>query len=691
MAETENGSPKGMIDQIAVLQDFDLYRDLAWEGSFEDYLQIVKERPQVTRNAFQRVYDMVVSYGTEEYIDNKKKLIRYNFFRDQIDGGRDGVFGLDIPLMRLMNVLKAASEGYGPEKRVILLHGPVGSSKSTIARLLKKGLEAYSRTPEGALYTFTWINLGDTGLASAEGDDFDSPMHDEPLRLIPQDWRERSFGELGLGNERYRVRIEGDLDPASRFIFSGLMQKYGGDWAKMVQNHVRVRRLVLSEKDRIGIGTFQPKDEKNQDSTELTGDINYRKIAEYGSDSDPRAFNFDGEFNIANRGIVEFVEMLKLDVAFLYDLLGASQEHKIKPKKFAQTDIDEVIIGHTNEAEYRRLLNNEFMEALRDRTIKIDIPYITRLSDEMRIYEKEFSQAKVRGRHVAPHTLEVAAMWAVLSRLEEPKKHNLQVVQKMKLYDGKVLPGYTQDTVKELRKESKREGMEGISPRYVQDKISNALVSEIGEGTINPFMVLNELEKGLKNHSLITNDEERKRYRDLIGVVKREYEEIVKNEVQRAISADEEAIAKLAGNYIDNIKAYTLREKVKNAYTGQNEEPDERLMRAIEEKIDIPENRKDDFRREIMNFIGAKAIEGKQFDWQTNDRLRRALELKLFEDQKDSIKLKTLVSAVVDKETQEKIDIIKSRLMRYFGYNEVSAADVLNYVASIFARGDAKE
>jgi serine protein kinase len=632
----------------------------------------------------------VISYGTEEYIDNKKKLVRYNFFRDEIDEGKDAVFGLDIPLMRLMNVLKAASEGYGPERRVILLHGPVGSSKSTIARLLKKGVERYSTTHEGALYTFRWVNLAETGLASGEADVFDSPMHEEPLRLIPQEWREEAIKKLGLSNEKFRVRIEGDLDPASRFIFQGLIKRYEGDWGKVVANHIRVKRLTLSEKDRVGIGTFQPKDEKNQDSTELSGDINYRKIAEYGSDSDPRAFNFDGEFNIANRGIVEFVEVLKLDVAFLYDLLGASQEHRIKPKKFAQTDIDEVIIGHTNEAEYKRLLNNEFMEALRDRTIKIDVPYITRLSDEIRIYEKDFNHEKVRGRHIAPHTLEVASMWAVLSRLEEPKKHNLATLQKMKLYDGKVLPGYTQDTVKELRKESKREGMEGISPRYVQDKISNALVSDVGEGTINPFMVLNELEKGLTHHSLITNEDGRKRYRDLIGVVKREYEEIVKNEVQRAISADEDAISKLAANYIDNIKAYALKEKVKNRYTGQDEEPDERLMRSIEEKIDIPENRKDDFRREIMNFIGAKAVEGKKFDWQTNDRLRRALELKLFEDQKDSIKLKTLVSAVVDKETQEKIDIIKSRLMRYFGYNEVSATDVLNYVASIFARGDAK-
>ncbi|WXA82151.1 serine protein kinase [Pendulispora rubella] len=687
MAETRTS----MTERIAAMQDYALYRELHWEGSFEEYLEVVRQRPQITRNAYQRVYDMIISYGTEEYIDNKKKLVRYNFFKDELNNGANAIYGLDIPLMRLVHVLKAASEGYGPEKRVILLHGPVGSSKSTIARLLKQGLEAYSRTPDGALYSFDWTNLQGSGLTGTEAEVFPSPMNEEPLRLIPPEWRTRVINELGLSNDQFKVRCEGDLDPASRFVFKHLMTKYEGNWAKMIANHVRVRRLVLSEKDRVGIGTFQPKDEKNQDSTELTGDINYRKIAEYGSDSDPRAFNFDGEFNIANRGIVEFIEVLKLDVAFLYDLLGASQEHKIKPKKFAQTDIDEVIIGHTNEAEYKKLLNNEFMEALRDRTIKIDIPYITKLNEEIKIYEKDFSTKKIKNKHIAPHTLEVAAMWAVLTRLEDPKKHNLSLVQKMKLYDGRVLPGYTQDTVKELRKESKREGMEGISPRYVQDKISNALVNDAGEGTINPFMVMNELEKGLRHHSLITNDEQRKRFGEIISMVKREYEEIVKNEVQRAISADEDAIAKLAANYIDNIKAYTLKEKVKNRYTGQDEEPDERLMRSIEEKVDIAENRKDDFRREIMNFIGALAVEGKKFQWSTNDRLRRALELKLFEDQKDSIKLKTLVAAVVDKDTQEKIDIIKSRLIKNFGYNEVSATDVLNYVASIFARGDAKD
>lgn len=679
-----------LVGRIASLQDYNQYRDLSWEGSFEEYLRLVRERPQITRNAFQRLYDMIVSYGEEEYVDNKKRLVRHPFFQDPIDGGKDAIFGLDIPLMRLVSTLQAAALGYGPEKRIILLHGPVGSSKSTIARLLKKGIERYSRTHEGALYTYRWVNLKETGLAGDQ-DEMPCPMNEEPLKLIPEEWRDEAIKDLGLGDDRFRVVVPGTLNPACRFIFRALLDRYGGDWAQVVQKHIRVKRLILSEKDRVGIGTFQPKDEKNQDSTELTGDINYRKIAEYGSDSDPRAFNFDGEFNVANRGVIEFVEILKLDVAFLYDLLGATQERKIKPKKFAQTDIDEVIIGHTNEAEYKKLLDNEFMEALRDRTIKIDIPYITKFSEERRIYAKEFGEGRLRGKHVAPHTLDVAAMWAVLTRLEEPKKHQLSVLQKMKLYDGKTLPGFTQDNVKELRKESAREGLDGISPRYIQDKISNALVKDGVEGYINPFMVLNELEKGLAHHSLISDGDIKKRYSELIGVVKTEYEEILKIEVQRAISADEQAIARLAANYIENISASTRREKVRNRYTGRDEEPDERLMRSIEEKIGISESLKADFRTAIMNRIGAAYVQGTKFDYEADDRLRRALEMKLFEDVKDSINLSSYAANVVDKETQEKFDLIKDRLIKYYGYNEASAKDVLSYVASIFARGDVRK
>jgi serine protein kinase len=682
-------SGSDLINAISGQRDPDGFRELNWRGTFEQYLDIVRSSPRVTRSAFERLYDMILAKGTQEYEDHKKKMVHYNFFDDPFRGGRDAVYGLDISLMKLVNVFKSAAQRYGTEKRVLLLHGPVGSAKSTIVRLLKTGLEEYSRLPEGALYTFLWRMDGEhTGRPDADVEDVRCPMNEEPLHLIPQ--RMRAMALESLQSDDHQVQVEGDLCPACRQNYRELDLRYQGDWRKIIE-HVVVYRLSLSEKDRVGIGTFQPKDEKNQDSTELTGDINYRKIAQYGSDSDPRAFNFDGEFNVANRGLIEFIEVLKLDVAFLYDLLGASQEHKIKPKKFAQTDIDEVIIGHTNEPEYRKLASNEFMEALRDRTVKIDVPYITKLDKEVQIYQKDYNPERILGKHIAPHTIEMAAMWSVLTRLDEPKKHDLTLLQKLKLYNGKTLPGFTEDNVRELRKEGPREGLEGISPRYIQDKISNALVSDKGEGCVNPFMVLNELESGLRHHSLITNEEIRKRYHDLLGVVKQEYEDITKNEVQRAICADEELIGRLCSNYIDNVKAYTQKERVRNKYTGQDEEPDERLMRSIEEKIDIPDNRKDDFRREIMNYIGALSLEGKKFEYRTNERLHKALELKIFEDQKDSIKLTSLVSNVVDRETQEKIDVVKSRLIKDYGYCDVCATDVLNYIASIFARGDSKD
>lgn len=665
-----------------------------WSGTFTEYLDLVKADPKITRNAYQRMYDMIVEAGTEEYIDFKKHVIRYKFFDDTESGGKDAVFGLDVQLMKLVNVLKAAALGYGTEKRVILLHGPVGSAKSTICRRLKKGLEDYSRSDKGAMYTFEWVDEHGKldGILGKDVKVFHSPMNEQPLLLIPDEMRQGLCDEINRGQDgAFRMKIVGELCPPSRFIFKSLMDKYNGDLMKVL-SHVRVKRLIISEADRVGIGTFQPKDEKNQDSTELTGDINYRKIAEYGSDSDPRAFNFDGEFNVANRGMIEFVEVLKLDVAFLYDLLGASQEHRVKPKKFAQTHIDEVIIGHTNEPEYRKLQDNEFMEALRDRTVKIDIPYITRLKQEVNIYKKDFNSQRLRGISIAPHTIEIAAMWAILTRLEKPKKANLTRLQKLKLYNGKTLANFTEDNVKELRKETTREGLDGISPRYIQDKLSNSLVmaQQMNRGSVNPFMVMNELESGLKHHSLLSNEELKQEYRELLAVVKQEYEEIIKGEVQRAISADDGALQRLCANYIDNVKAYTQKERVRNQFTGADEEPDERLMRAIEEKIEIPESRKDDFRREIMNYIGALAIDGKKFNYKMNERLHKALELKLFEDQKDSIKLTSLVSSVADKDTQEKIDIVKSRLIKDFGYDEISATDVLHYVASIFARGDVK-
>ncbi|MEX1026099.1 MAG: serine protein kinase [Planctomycetota bacterium] len=651
---------------------------LHWEGSFEDYLALVEEDPKLARNAWQRLVDMIESHG---WTASRERGVtrRWNLFDDPFDRGRDAVFGLDAPLNQLVQTIRAGAQGLGPEKRVILLHGPVGAAKSTIVRILKRGLEQYSTQEAGALYSFIW---------HVDDEEIPSPMNQDPLLLVPVGARRDLEDRL---NERldkpYRIEVAGELDPVSRYYYRELLARYDGDWTRVLE-HVRIRRMTLSEKDRRGIGTFQPKDEKNQDSTELTGDVNYRKIAEYGSDSDPRAFNFDGEFNVANRGLLEFVEVLKLDVAFLYDLLGASQEHAIKPKKFAQTTIDEVIIGHTNEPEYRKLQNNELMEAFRDRTIKIDVPYNLSVHDEVRIYRRQFDRDLLTQKHIAPHTMEIAALWSVLTRFEDPTHPNLSMLQKAKLYGGEEVQGFTAENLREMRHEAEREGMFGISPRYVQDRIAAVLVMD--KDSVGPLDVLEQLAHGLRHHSLIANEETRKRYEQLLSHAREEYEEIVKHEVQVAVAADRAAVDRLCGKYVDNVKAYTTREKVIDS-SGCERDPDERLMRSIETKIDIPEARKDDFRHELMNYIAALHIEGKTFDYRQNRRLTRALELKLFEDRRDTIQLTSLVSTVIDPETRDKIKVIRDRLVAEYGYDENSAEEVLHFVAAVFARGDTKQ
>lgn len=658
-----------------------------WEGSFDDYLDLVGEDPALARNAWQRMADMIAHHGRTTA--GRGEVPRWRLFDDplgrerlgdpDVSSGPDAIFGLDASLHELVMTIRAGARGLGPERRMILLHGPVGSAKSTIARLLKRGLEHYSTLPEGAIYTFDWV---------VDGETIPSPMNQDPLLLCPPEIRAAIEGQLNERAQREdRIRIEGELDPVSQFWLAEMLRREDGSFERAME-HVRVRRFEFSESRRVGIGTFQPKDEKNQDSTELTGDLNYRKIAEYGSDSDPRAFNFDGEFNVANRGMLEFIEVLKLDVAFLYDLLGATQEHLIKPKKFQATHIDEVILGHTNEPEFRKLQSNELMEAFRDRTIRIDVPYNLRVQDEAEIHRRRFGRRGAPGRRLAPHSLEVASLWAVLTRLEDPKHPTLGRLQKARAYDGEEVQGLTADDVRDLQAAAPREGLDGISPRYVQDRIATCLVAD--KRVIGPRDVLDAIEAGLGVHSMVASEEQRKQYRELVAVVRDAYDGIIREEVEAAIAADEEALDRLCAKYLDNVRAYTTRERVEGD-DGVLRDPDERLMRSVEEKTQIPESRKDDFRHELMNYIGAVHLEGGQFDYRKNKRLRRALELKLFEDQKDSIQLTSLVSSVVDRDTNQKLAVIRDRLCRRFGYDEASAEIVMRDVAGLFARADAAE
>jgi serine protein kinase len=448
---------------------------------------------------------------------------------------------------------------------------------------------------------------------------------------------------------------------------------------------VLVHRIVFSEKDRIGIGTFAPSDPKSQDITELTGSIDLSTIGEVGVESDPRAYRFDGELNIANRGLMEFVEMLKVDEKFLYSLLTLSQEQSIKTGRFAMIYADEAIISHTNENEYSAFVANKKSEALQDRLIMIRVPYNLKVSQEERIYDKLLKQSEaLRNIHIAPNTLKVAAMFAVMTRLEEPKKANIDIVKKMKLYDGEDVEGFKSKDVRELQEEAVREGMDGISPRYIINRLSGALVKD-NITCINPIDALRAIKDGFEQHTGISHDQ-RDRYLNLVSVARHEFDDIAKNEVQRAFVYSFEEMAKgICDNYLDNVEAYCNKEKLKDAITDEEIEPDEKLMRSIEEQIGISENAKNTFRQEILIRISSHARKGKHFEYRSHERLKEAIEKKIFSDLKDVVKI-TTSAKTPDADQLRRINEVIDRLVGQHGYCTVCANELLTYVGTLMSR-----
>lgn len=1083
------------MDLIRKLEEYRAQEQaLAWSGTFAEYFEIVKANPHVTQLSHGRVFDMIMAEGVEV---GKRGETRYNFFHDQI-------FGLDRPLQQIVEYFNSAAQRLEVRKRILLLMGPVGGGKSTIVTLLKHGLEAYSRAERGALYAIATC-----------------PMHEEPLHLIPPSLRpdfEREYG----------IYIEGDLCPRCRYDLEHT-------WDGHIER-VPVHRIALSEKNRIGIGTFSPSDPKSQDVSELVGSIDLSTIGEVGAESDPRAYRFDGELNIGNRGIVEFVEMLKClsgatllftsqgtrrldsfaaaghepgtsrelsiplasstgvetathlyhsgiaatkqittrrgytsegthehrilvvnedgvqvwrrhdelqvgdwlvlqkgqniwgtdvpftwqhthkgakplripeqmtpelarwlgyltaegdtqsagavrcasiepelredysrlthelfglttrlytktivinsapllrfltylgfhtgaynkqipwcvlessrecaleflsgyfagdgtvgiqgrlswttasiqlaeqlqvlllnlgimsrrfttvqkagkdgrptsywnvlvasedadrlaammpllpirkhatyilrsgqqprygrtdlvpyttnywmtisdelqrmvitqaqavggsgyhkrigahqilgedytnlhmlrtgsntctrtmamkllvklegyiappvgltallnpaqfydevvaiedgeadcwdfhvpgsntfiangfinhncDERFLYVLLTLTQEQNIKTGRFSMIYADEVVVSHTNETEYTAFAANKKSEALQDRVILVRVPYNLRVSDEVRIYEKLLRQSVLQHVHIAPHTLRVASTFAVLSRLEPSKKAGMSLMKKLRLYDGEEVEDFKVKDVKELQDEAVREGMDGISPRYIINRLSSALVRE-GVTCINPIDALRALRDGLEQHTSVGRDQ-REQYLNLIAEARKEYDDLAKKEVQRAfVYSYEEAAHTLLNNYLDNVEAYCNKQKLRDAITEEELEPDETLMRAIEEQIGVSDNAKKAFREEILIRLSSLARRGQRFDYTSHERLKEAIEKKLFSDLRDVVKI-TTSARTPDPEQLRKINEVVDRLVRDHGYCPVCANALLTYVGSLLNR-----
>ena len=658
--------------------------DLRGSYSFDWYLDEVYSDPLITRNAHQRVADMFEYFGTE--YDEDTGIVEYKLAtEDPLHDGENVFFGRDVQksIHEFVNKVYSGSRGLGPEKRIKLLLGPVGSGKSHFDSMVRKYFEEYTRTEDGRMYTFRWTNLCDVIDDQDPSDDtVRSAMNQDPIVLLPEKQRKKIFASLNESVDAdYELDNKQALDPRSEFFMDELLNHYDDNLQEVLENHVEVIRLIANENRRRCVETFEPKDKKNQDETELTGDINYSKIAVYG-ESDPRSFEYSGAFCNANRGIFSGEELLKLQKEFLYDFLHATQEGTIKPRNNPRMDIDQVIVGRTNMPEYIEKKGDEKMEAFNDRTKRIDYPYVLEYSEEAQIYQKMLNNASVPEVHVEPHALEMAGLFSVMTRVNEPDTGNIDLLQKVKAYNGEDSDIGDID-VHKLREEAASEGMYGVSARFVGDEISEAIITRLHDDnqSLSALAVLRHLEQNLESHGSIPEDQYDDYY-TYIEEVQEEYKDRAIEDVRYALAYNTDEIQREGEKYMDNVMAYIDDDKIEDDITGEMVAPDEKFMRSVEEELDIPRDRKDDFRQEISNWVSRRARSGEEFEPTDNERLLRALERKNWADKKHSINFSALIQSNDDEgERSDWIEALKER-----GYSENGAKEVLEFAGASVAK-----
>jgi serine protein kinase len=641
----EGSSPPDFLDSL--LRFSKEHRAQRWEGTLSDFLKdILPTSPaSYVRTSHEYIWDMLLWHGrASEGTDTEKA--RELFKRE--------LFGVDEPLGRVVDYFKAAAAGSDVGRRLLLLLGPPSGGKSTLAILLKRGLEEYSRTDEGALYAIKG-----------------SPLRESPLNLIPTSLRPEF-------RETYGVSISGELSPWARDY---LDRECEGDYLR-----VPVERIFLSEAARCGIGTYAPHDPSTADIADLVGSVDLSKVARVGDEGDPRAWSWSGAVYAASRGVLEMIEILKVKREFLYLLLTLTQEKNVKVARFPLIYLDETILAHTNLAEFNRFLQEKENEALLDRMVIIKVPYALSYKDEARIYKKlVYGAPAFRNTHLDPHVLHLAAVFAILTRHTKPEREGLDLPKKVRMFAGEAVEGFSDQEAARLRAEAPDEGLSGVSPRFVINALSTA-ITRGNARSLTSMELLLALKDAIESDARIDAKQKKAWFDHLVTARKEFYNRWVKEDVHRALFASfQDEAQELLEKYLDEIEAALDQRKVTDPMTGENRAPDERFMRSVEEKIKVSESGKQSFRQEVIRKAMVAFKAGEKFRLASHSRVREAIEQYLFEERRDVLRLVTS-TARPDDEARKKISVVQERLVKEYGYDEHSAQEALNYVTTLLSQ-----
>ncbi|HEX6295330.1 MAG TPA: serine protein kinase [Burkholderiales bacterium] len=623
-------------DFLRSLVDFTKeHRAARWTGTLAAFLEGVfpTDPKGITRSSHQYMWDMM---RCEERL-----------FDDEL-------YGIDETLERVRDYFKAAAAGSEVGRRLLLLLGPPSGGKSSMVILLKRGLEEYSHTDAGALYAIHGC-----------------PVHESPLHLVPHGLRPQF-------RQTYGVEIGGELCP---YCAHRVAHEFGGDFMQMP-----VERVFISEAGRIGVGTYAPHDPTTADIADLVGSVDLSKVSEYGDEGDPRAWSWSGAVFAASRGLLEMIEILKVKREFLYLLLTLTQEKNVKVSRFPLIHLDETIIAHTNLAEFRKFLQEAENEALLDRMVIIQVPYTLNYKDEARIYRKLCSSTQAfREVHLDPHALHVAAVFSVLTRLQEGEERESDNAKKLRLFAGEDVEGVAAAEVDKIRARNPEEGLSGVSPRFVINALSNAIIQSQAK-SLTTMDVLIALKDAIESDVRIDGKKKRKWVDFLVAVRKDFYNRWVKEDVHKAlfVSFEQEA-QQLLDKYLDEVEAQLDNRTIRDPITSEDRKPDERFLRSVEEKIRISESGKLSFRQEVVRKAMGAYKRGEKFTLDSHAPLHDAVEQYLFEQRRDVLRLVSS-SSRPDDETRQKISVVEKRLVDEYGYDAHSAREALNYVTTLLAQ-----